>query len=716
MAAERRLLYTGPDDRSKTAEAWPPDTMHSSVSIGEIHVPGAGGLQNARSFLLTVPAQPGDGRPELLFALFSAEAPRKVVDKLCDRLADEIRPAYFQKGLPAETRFEAALKLANRVILGFLYEHRLSIPGIKLRGVVGALADGTLYASGRGEFRGMLFVPQQRSFVPYVLLEAGGTKASDPKFFSSLQAGPLPDGSRLLIASSELFTTLDESYVKNLFSQADVQKSGRDLKSVLKDVKTAMSVMTLSLPYDVPVTEHASPPAAAARRPKASGVTPPSGLDLGGVLVLALRSAGRAGGRLLAKGFVIAWSVLVGTVKTLIALPRAAAALADPTRRARLLEDCRTAPDRCLSRGLERFNALPAAGRVHFLLLTALATVFLHGLLFSLKREMVIQEVKAYEASLAEFRQLRSDFEASLIYANDQRSRELLARMEVLSGGLPEGTDVQKKAKTATLEEVARGRDKLRKVVSAGSPAPLAILDASVSGPMVLFKDALYVFSGETPTVRKVASDGSTSAIEMPELPGVARAASGRTGILLFAADGRAWFWDPDANRASAYDEAVDAGSPVLFYQSRLYTAGGDGTVWRRNVSTKDFGPPARALPEPSDLPAIAAMAADGALYLLAPDGTIRKHMKGSQVEGFTTPWIDPAPISAADLWTSPDSERLVFIDRGGRVFVVDKENGKLVSQLTSPTFESLSAAAVSDDGKMAYLLAGGRVLKIPLE
>jgi hypothetical protein len=113
------------------------------ISIGEIHVPGGSGLGAVRCLTLTSPLQNEAGL-ELFFAILAADAPKRVVEKLSDRLSDELRTIFFQKGDP-ETRFEAALKQANKSILAFLYEHGLSLPGIKLRGAVAALSGGKLF-------------------------------------------------------------------------------------------------------------------------------------------------------------------------------------------------------------------------------------------------------------------------------------------------------------------------------------------------------------------------------------------------------------------------------------------------------------------------------------------------------------------------------------------------------------------------------------------
>src|SRR6188508_1961442 len=96
------------------------------ISIGEIHIPGGTGLVSTRTIMLTSPPSPDGASLELFFALFAAETPKRVLEKLCERLSEDLRPVFFQKG-PADARFEAALKQANKSLLAFLYEHGLSL-------------------------------------------------------------------------------------------------------------------------------------------------------------------------------------------------------------------------------------------------------------------------------------------------------------------------------------------------------------------------------------------------------------------------------------------------------------------------------------------------------------------------------------------------------------------------------------------------------------
>ncbi|MEK7545593.1 MAG: hypothetical protein AAB554_00780 [Patescibacteria group bacterium] len=695
------------------------------ISIGEIHVPGGAGLASARTLTLTsTPSD--DGCLELFFGMFAAETPKRVLEKLCDRLSDEFRPIFFRPGDP-ETRFEAALKQANKTVLAFLYEHGLSLPGIKLRGAVAALVDGKLYAASRGAVRGTLYVPGGAGLAPYALLDDAGEKAGEPKFFTSLQAGAFPDGARLVLATSELFQALDDGFVDVTLGQADFAKASREIKHALRAGRYPVSILSLSSP--TPVGAFSTSPAEAvpkslrAAKAPAARIAPAPivGPDIGELAARGLRAALLFAGSALAAVFGWLWCILRAVALAPLRAPRLVAVLASPDARASLVDACRSAPDRCMAAAVERLNALPAQSRNHFLALLLVGAVFAHGLLFSVRHDLSLRDAKAYEASLAELQSLEGDFEAGIIYDDEGRGRELLARMEAIAAALPAETSSQKLVKEEADAAIVRAREKLRRVVTLDNPAVFSKIEGAAAADhsaMAWFDGKLYVFSSTSGRVRVISSEGAAAAD--PDVAalgsGVAYAAAARTGLILKDDSGKTVYWNPETNETVEYPDAGLGASPILFYQARLYSAASDGTVTRRSVAASSLGSSSDVLRgAPADATSIAT---DGAVYLLYKDGSTRKYMKGAVVAEYAAAPIDPPALAAGQLWASADSDKLFFIDEdGGRAFTVDKASGRLLAQMTSPKFQGLLAGTPDEKGRTFYLLAGdGTIYAVPIK
>lgn len=690
------------------------------ISIGEIHVPGGTGQAAARCLTLTSPLQQ-EGGLELFFAMLAADAPKRVVDKLCERLSEELRAVFFQKGEP-EARFEAALKQANKSILAFLYEHGLSLPGIKLRGAAAALSQGKLFVSSRGMLRGLLYIPQEGALASYALFEETPEKSVEPKFFTSLQVGTFPDGARLVIATSELFQSLDDAYVRDLLGQHDFAKASREVKAALRNAQKSVSILSLSSPLPdgatAPIKPLAAKKAAApkAARAAAALITP----DVGEMAARGLRAAFLFIGRGLSTLARALWRLIKGLVLLPMRLPRLIGVIADREQRDRLVAACKAAPDRCMSNVINRLNALPSQSRMQFFALVAFGAIFAHGLLFSIRHEVHAQTAKAYESQLAELQQLETDFDAGMIYDNESRSRDLLSRMDTVWDALPAATDAQKKTKADAKQGIDQAREKLRHVTLIDNPTAFASLnDASFSpSTMAWFGDKLYVFSGTSGRVHVLSSEGAAASdptvASLPE--GILAAASARTGFLLQGVSGKLVYWNPDTNEETAYDAAGIGNNPILFYEGRLYAAAQDGSVTRRSVATKNLGSPSDVLRAAPASPS--GIATDGAVYLLDKDGSTQKYLKGAAVQDYSASPIDPAPTNASSLWASADSDRIVFIDKGGdHAYEVDRNTGRLLAQLTSPAFKNLVASAIDDKGHaLSLLTSAGAIYQVPLK
>ncbi len=692
------------------------------ISIGEIHVSGGSGLASARSLTLTSPLQNEAGL-ELFFAILAADAPKRVLEKLCGRLGEDLRAVFFQKGDP-ETRFEAALKQANKSILAFLYEHGLSLPGIKLRGAAAAISGGKLFVSSRGMMRGYLYVPQAEGLAPYALFEESSEKNGEPKFFTSLQAGAFPDGARLVIATSELFQILDESFVRELLGQEDFAKASREMKSALRATQKPVSILSLSslIPSRVPeaFSAHRRNAAPKDHRKMARNAAPIIGPDIGEIIARSVRVTCWHAGNGIAASARYGWLFLKAAALLPAKLPRLATTLANREHRVQFVSRCKAVPDRCITAAIGRLNELPTQSRLRFFALIGIGTMFVHGLLFSIRHEVRAQTAKAYEAQLAELQRLEADFSSSMIYDNENRSRELVSRMETVLAALPGLTELQKKNKAEAERTILHSQEKLQKIVQIENPARFT----SVSGNSLeyssfsWFDGKLYAFSGVSGRVQVFSSEGTTVADQTISLlaNGVRRAAPARTGFLLQGASGELVYWNPKTAEELSYDAADTKNEPILFYQGRLYAASLDGTVTRRTVSEKTLGTPSDVLRGAQGMPV--SLATDGSVYLLYKDGTTRKYLKGASVQDYAPTTIEPTLTEAADLWASAESDRIVFIDKGGnRAIAIDRTTGRLLAQYTAREFENLRAGAVDESGRtLSLLTAGGSIYRIPIK
>lgn len=711
--------------------------MHKGIQLGEIHVPGGSGTAGAKTFVLTKPAQPGEP-VELLFGLFAAEAPRKIIEKLADRLAEEARPVFFGASGSSEERFEMMLKQLNRAILGFLHEHHLSIPGIRLRGAIGAVVGNELMLSSRGRLRGILAVPTKTALQPYDLFDDSADHQTNPKFFVALQSGTLPPGSRLYVSSAELFETLDEPFVKEAFSEPDETRVTRDLKAALKSSRLPVSVMSLMMPggdpMEAPVRSQA-PIAKPQAKPKPQNAaqvkaqTDSNMADIGEMVARGIRMIffGLGSALKLLPRFVIwLFRSLTKAVTALPALARGVIAVFHPERRKLAFASVAVSHERFIDHHVGRLNAMTPGGRARALFIVLCGALLVHGTIFSALHHASAAAVQQFDARIAEFEQLKTELESTLIYSNDARAAEIASRMKTLVDTTPADSDAHARVKTSMEEAYAAALERVHKITTLDQPKLFASLDAASDayrgGSLAVFEGTLYLFSPTKSSALVFSVDGSFTEKEILKAPasagagaGYAAAAPGNTGLVLEDASGNVIYWNPKTGETQPYEGALPAG-PMMYWQNRLYTLGDGGSITRRALAAKKLGAPAESVPA-GNRPAISSLAADGAVYFISGDGHAEKFMKGAAIGDFRAPAIEPAPASAADLWASPDYDRLLFIDKGGdRLFMLDKKSGALIGQYKSPALTGLEAMAVNPDTGIIHLMAAGKIYAVPMD
>lgn len=689
--------------------------MKEQLHLSEVIIPGAGRSSGVKSFLLTRPS--AGGGVSVFFGLFAADAPRKVVEKIAERAAEASAPTFFDGVSDMEQRYESALKQANKAVLNVLHEQRLSLPGIKLRGIIGACENGRLMVSNRGSMRGVALFPKGGTMTGIRLFQEGPDTSTNPKFFSSFQSGALPPGSRVVLATGELFQAVDEPFLRDLFGREAPAAAARALKQKARG-RALAAALTLAVPPDdlEPIAESraASPPDPVRKgpvRPARRGE--PAGLDIG-----------ELGAKTVEGAFVLAWNGLKAVPGGLAAGVRSAAVLARFLFRLPVLlgrVDWKNAHRAAYERAASRFRTMPKRSRAYLVLLVLVSAVFLHGLVWTLGRHSAALAARAYEAKLAEIEQLKTELETSLIIGNDRRSHDVLARLAAAVEALPAANEAERRARSGADAFLEAKRSALRRIVTIADPMRLAEFEdmtgAYASATLAWFDRKVHIFSATEPSVMSIGPDGSASETTFANAPGpVASAAPARTGLLLRFSDGQVGFWNASASDVFLYP-AFSADSPILFYESRLYSMRPDGMLERRPVLNRQLGSPADVLQAPTDLSAVSSIAADGAAYLLSPKGEVRKYMKGIPSESFRAPAIDPPISDAVGLWADPGSPWLVFAERGGgRIVVLDASSGKLAAQMTSPAFSPVIGAAVDAKGQEIAVLSGRTVYVVPLK
>lgn len=315
-----------------------------------------------------------------------------------------------------------------------------------------------------------------------------------------------------------------------------------------------------------------------------------------------------------------------------------------PKRTAQTVVGQRHLLDRALRRGISRFNSLPKTSKRVLLVALIVVCAFIGSLVFINKQQAREAEIRAFEQSVELVENKLEAAEASLIYADETQARAFLDEASSMIASLDQTNEERVQRVSDLGARVAEFQQTLRH-------AEEVELTAVTTSAQEIF--------GETVSKESL---GLT-----------------RDGVDVAVYNGKAYLLSPDLNQIFRHNRAGDGFD--------------GGSAWVLSSSTNI-----------SDATAIAI---DGFVWVLKTDGRIVKYLSGRE-EDFTAATVDPALIGATDLWTDENSAYLYVLDPvQKRIVVLEKENGALVIQYTSPAFELLRRFKIDESSSTIYVEAG---------
>ncbi len=312
--------------------------------------------------------------------------------------------------------------------------------------------------------------------------------------------------------------------------------------------------------------------------------------------------------------------------------------------------------------------------------------------------------------------------EGDLVYNNEDNARRLLKEASDLVSPLSEDTSDRKTAKQKFLTELTDVQSRLKHEVRIEQPTELfagtgPLQTLALTGSQLVTidsgKNSLFTINADTKEARELALPSETSRI-------VASAVSSKNTVILLTEDHIALLADTTAQKVGIISFTLTNASSVTAispYNGRLYALDASkGMIWRYSPNGSTSFAQERGYLKAADplLQTGTAIAIDSNVYVGLQDGSIKRYLSGAE-----TSWnprgIDPPLASISGLWASPDSDRIVILDRiNKRVVVVNKE-GQLITQYTSPAFDDLRGVTVDASKKKIFVINNARLFQLDL-
>ena len=377
-----------------------------------------------------------------------------------------------------------------------------------------------------------------------------------------------------------------------------------------------------------------------------------------------------------------------------------------------------------LRKQIKRFYGLSKFKRILILVAVLIVLILSQSLVWQGKQLETAADQEFYQDTLVKINEKRSGIEASLIYNDTVRAKQLLGEIEVLLNQLPQNSKERIAEHNRLQSEVKTVFEKVWKITNIAEPVSLINFrnfDLTTEVIKIGLKDNyLYGFNNTSKLFTVSTVDDQTKIYENLDLSiknvGYFEKID---NFIIQSNDNRFYTINDDeileitANLPAELSQ-IDG---LAFYLDKVYLL--DKTskqIFRLTYLTNSFGRPTGWLREELPIDQTNDLAVDGYIYTLQNDGKILKLSQGGRENYSEEIKIEPVLNSASKIFTTEDSQNLYILDPAGRRFIIlDKETVELKQQYFSDKFNNLKDFIIDEAGSKVYLLNGAQVFVVAI-
>jgi hypothetical protein len=370
---------------------------------------------------------------------------------------------------------------------------------------------------------------------------------------------------------------------------------------------------------------------------------------------------------------------------------------------------------------IEVVNDLPKPSKVGMVALLAVLTVVNFSSLAVGWNKTRQEMAQVHEYNINQIEQKMDSAEASLIYRDDHRAKELLAQAEALIAEMPEDSKEHRQDKRALTLQLQERRETANRAVRLSAPDVVASLNGG-QGPLFLhrlaqMKEKVFAVADNGKIFEIDPSGGASQAAASPEKPALFLADERR--LLSATIEGNLLTLSPTGQPSEGLiswgTEPVQPEDAVV-WGSRLYVLDATHNRLLKHYAMADgYGTPQFYLKDGTDVSKGVSMAVDGNLYILNSNGQVTKLRLGQRQE-FNLGPVEPALTKASRIRTGEDYENLWILDTTERrLLSFDKKTGELQAQYLHDKFGGTDDFLVDESNLEVLTAKGNNILRFNL-
>jgi len=374
---------------------------------------------------------------------------------------------------------------------------------------------------------------------------------------------------------------------------------------------------------------------------------------------------------------------------------------------------------------IQRFFNLPRGQKIMIISALIFVILFSQVIVILSKRQSNKVEQQQYDTIVSQIKEKHDSAEASHIYQDDDRARELLIEARDLINNLPQNSRQKRKDFLALAEKNEGLLEKTKKVINLENLNIIAdFADSNLLHPnqLILNDNKLYSYSQTDNSIYELDLSNNQIKNLNSITSQVGHLQFGTTlgnGTFLFYHDnnGFAKFTLADNIINPTTVELTDQAKVEYFtiYNRRLYLLDpNNNQLYKHEPTTDGFAKGTAWLKTTLSINKAVSFAIDGNVYILQNNGQILKFLKG-QKQDFNPAVLETPLNKPTKIKTEIDSDYLYILDPANKRLVVLDKEGKLKGQYTSEQFTNLKDFIIKEADNKIYLLNNSQVIEIPI-
>ncbi|MCX6786068.1 MAG: hypothetical protein NTZ18_04460 [Candidatus Komeilibacteria bacterium] len=393
--------------------------------------------------------------------------------------------------------------------------------------------------------------------------------------------------------------------------------------------------------------------------------------------------------------------------------------LADQTTRQNLVKKI----SHWLVNSIAGFNRLSKTKKNVIVGLIVIILLFSQSLIWQGQMVKNAKEAQIYQNTLNQINEIKTSIDASLIYKDTLKAKQLLDQANTLLNQLPRSSKDQLKKYQEISGEIKAVFTKVWKIKEI--PEPLVLIDLKQTNPntemasLNIKDNLLYAVSSAGQFLTVNLTTDKSSDLSHNDLNIAKTGFSAKTGQLIGVTPDNKFY-----NLTQSGPQAIPTALPaelkqingLTFYLDKMYLLDQQANqIFRLSYSGQDLNSPRAWLKESLPVDQTTDLAVDGFVYALQNDGSVLK-IAGGRPQDFPRLIIEPQFNNPTKIFTEETGDNLYILDPANkRLVAVNKQTGEIISQYQSEKFDNLKDVVVREKDKKAYLLNGSQILVIAL-